>query len=131
MDSEARQTRLRRREQEPEEEEEQPPLDDDLGADDAEADGDDEEITRCICRKQEYPGAPIPINESSRNYSPKETSPNGGTDVGGDMFIQCDGCKVWQHGGCVGIMNESMSPEEYYCEECRKDLHKIMTGARG
>jgi hypothetical protein len=43
----------------------------------------------------------------------------------GSMFIQCDSCKVWQHGGCVGIMDEEMSPDEYFCEECRKDLHRI------
>lgn len=51
-------------------------------------------------------------------------------DAGG-LFIQCDVCKVWQHGGCVGIMEESKSPEEYFCEQCRKDLHKITTSANG
>ena len=51
-------------------------------------------------------------------------------DAGG-LFIQCDVCKVWQHGGCVGIMDEAMSPEEYFCEQCRKDLHKIATSVTG
>lgn len=49
----------------------------------------------------------------------------------GSMFIQCDSCKVWQHGGCVGIMDEDMSPDEYFCEECRKDLHRIRGESNG
>lgn len=129
MDSaepETRQTRQRRREQEPLEEEQQL-VDDDAVAEE----GDDEEITRCLCRRQEYPGAPIPLQEANKNYSPKDAQAAGSPELAGDMFIQCDGCKVWQHGGCVGIMNESMSPEEYFCEECRKDLHKVFTSARG
>jgi hypothetical protein len=28
-------------------------------------------------------------------------------------------------------MNEDTSPEEYFCEECRKDLHKIFTAPNG
>ena len=51
-------------------------------------------------------------------------------DAGG-LFIQCDICKVWQHGGCVGIMDQAMSPEEYFCEECRSDLHQIISTANG
>lgn len=39
------------------------------------------------------------------------------------MMIQCDTCKVWQHGSCVGIMDERDCPETYYCERCRPDLH--------
>ena len=128
LEPEARQTRLRRREQEPTEEEIPLPMDDDV---DAEEGGEDEEITRCLCRRQEYPGAPIPINESSRNFSPSATASVDGPDAAGDMFIQCDACKVWQHGGCVGIMSEAMSPDEYFCELCKKDLHKVMTGAKG
>ena len=54
----------------------------------------------------------------------------GAEDTGG-MFIQCDTCKVWQHGGCVGILNEEMSPEEYFCEQCRKELHKLATTSKG
>jgi hypothetical protein len=53
------------------------------------------------------------------------------TDDVGSMFIQCDSCKVWQHGGCVGIMDEETSPDDYFCEECRKDLHKVRDEANG
>jgi hypothetical protein len=28
-------------------------------------------------------------------------------------------------------MNEDTSPEEYFCEECRKDLHRIFTAPNG
>jgi hypothetical protein len=31
----------------------------------------------------------------------------------------------------VGIMSEDASPDEYFCEQCRKDLHKIYTAANG
>lgn len=52
-------------------------------------------------------------------------------DEPGSLFIQCDKCQVWQHGGCVGIMDEASCPDEYFCEECRKDLHKIITHSNG
>ena len=47
LEPEARQTRLRRREQEPMEEEVPLPVEDDV---EAEEGGEDEEITRCLCR---------------------------------------------------------------------------------
>jgi hypothetical protein len=28
-------------------------------------------------------------------------------------------------------MQEEASPDEYFCEECRKDLHKVMTSSKG
>jgi hypothetical protein len=28
-------------------------------------------------------------------------------------------------------MDEAASPDEYFCEECRKDLHKVMTSPKG
>lgn len=127
-DTEARQTRQRRREQEPHTEEQQKIGDDNTMED---GDGEEEDVTRCVCRRLEYPGPPIPVNEASRNCSLKDLTSPVSAEAAGELFIQCDGCKVWQHGGCVGIMNESMSPEEYYCEECKKDLHKVMVGIRG
>ena len=100
--------------------------------DDAE---EEEEITRCICGQIEYPGLPGPTFEllkqraKERGGSPsaQEISPE---EVGG-MFIQCDVCKVWQHGGCVGILNDQSVPDEYFCELCRKDLHKVATAPSG
>ncbi|CAG8472873.1 13548_t:CDS:10 [Ambispora leptoticha] len=31
--------------------------------------------------------------------------------------IQCDKCKIWQHGACVNV-DRNKVPEEYLCEEC-------------
>ncbi|EED17509.1 transcriptional regulator (Cti6), putative [Talaromyces stipitatus ATCC 10500] len=105
-----------------------------------EEENDDEEITRCLCGQQEYPGLP----PSRRSATGRHRQQAGGKDNTlakdeadplsddiGSMFIQCDSCKVWQHGGCVGIMDEAMSPDEYFCEECRKDLHKITAESNG
>ncbi|KAK0342270.1 Histone deacetylase complex subunit [Friedmanniomyces endolithicus] len=84
--------------------------------------GDEEDITRCICGQQEYPGPPL-----SEAFSGVDAQ---GDDAGG-LFIQCDGCSVWQHGGCVGIIEESQSPEKYYCEVCRPKLHNQHMDSRG
>ncbi|RDW72474.1 putative transcriptional regulator (Cti6) [Aspergillus mulundensis] len=104
---------------------------------------DEEEITRCLCGQQEYPGLPPSRREAlGRNGARggiKDENPmifsldssDLMSDDIGSMFIQCDSCKVWQHGGCVGIMDEAMSPDEYFCEECRKDLHRIKSETNG
>jgi hypothetical protein len=94
-------------------------LDDDMAEED--------EVTRCVCGYQEYPGMPSDAVKSGS----VPTDPDVQADDLGGLFIQCDICKVWQHGGCVGIMQEEASPDEYFCEECRKDLHKVMTSPKG
>ncbi|KAL2868513.1 putative transcriptional regulator (Cti6) [Aspergillus lucknowensis] len=111
--------------------------------DDEEEDEEEEEITRCLCGQQDYPGLPPSRREvlgrnGARGVIKDESSVNISTDSSdslsddiGSMFIQCDSCKVWQHGGCVGIMDEAMSPDEYFCEECRKDLHQIRSERNG
>ncbi|KAI4109441.1 MAG: hypothetical protein L6R37_000598 [Teloschistes peruensis] len=98
---------------------------------------DEEEITRCVCGQQDYPGLPIaasdPTKTASKAHGTHDDTSSPATlqeDTGG-LFIQCDSCKVWQHGGCVGIMNEPMTPDEYFCEQCRKDLHSITSTANG
>jgi hypothetical protein len=52
-------------------------------------------------------------------------------DDRGGLFIQCDDCQVWQHGGCVSIMEESAVPDNYYCEECKPDLHELLRSING
>ncbi|KAK8155947.1 hypothetical protein IWX90DRAFT_54381 [Phyllosticta citrichinensis] len=103
------------------EEDEAAKMDEDL---DEEVGDDEEETTRCICGYQEYPGPP------SDDEHLAVGSDLQAEDVGG-LFIQCDKCKVWQHGGCVGIMEEKAVPENYFCEECRKDLHKLLSSPKG
>jgi hypothetical protein len=88
---------------------------------------EEDEVTRCVCGFQDYPGLSSDAAKSSAAL-PDTEAPSD--DLGG-LFIQCDICKVWQHGGCVGIMQEEASPDEYFCEECRKDLHKVMTSPKG
>ncbi|KAF2114173.1 hypothetical protein BDV96DRAFT_110938 [Lophiotrema nucula] len=102
-------------------------LEDELDDDIAE----EEEVTRCICGQQEYPGPPSDTGKSRSGQSASMADADPPNDDAGGLFIQCDICKVWQHGGCVGIMDEAASPDEYFCEECRKDLHKVMTSAKG
>ena len=97
--------------------------------DDENEDEIEEEITRCICGNQEYPG--LPDSDPPKTLSKGESDPATLAEDTTGWFIQCDTCKVWQHGGCVGIMDEVTSPEEYFCEQCRKDLHKITTTANG
>ncbi|KAL5334350.1 hypothetical protein BJX70DRAFT_402645 [Aspergillus crustosus] len=113
------------------------------GEDDDVDEEDEEEITRCLCGQQDYPGLPLSRKEAlgrngGRAGIKDEVPLNISTDSSdllsddiGSMFIQCDSCKVWQHGGCVGIMDEAMSPDEYFCEECRKDLHRIRSEQNG
>ncbi|OXV11972.1 hypothetical protein Egran_00265 [Elaphomyces granulatus] len=107
------------------------------GDEEEDEDGEEEEITRCICGQQDYPGLP-PSRRLDKSVIKDDPGVNTSTDTSdlvpdevGSMFIQCDSCKVWQHGGCVGIMDEAMSPDEYFCEECRKDLHRITNESNG
>jgi len=114
--------------------------DDDAPQEDDEDDleDDEEEITRCLCGQQDYPGLPPSRREALGRGAIKLESVQVPLDPSdplsdeiGSMFIQCDLCKVWQHGGCVGIMDEATSPDEYFCEECRKYLHKIKDEPNG
>jgi hypothetical protein len=102
---------------------------------DADAEDDDGETTRCICGSQEYPGPPMDTATSSSSHRGSRTDAATGNDgqneEPGSLFIQCDTCEVWQHGGCVGIMTESVSPENYFCEQCRPELHRLMKNATG
>lgn len=101
-------------------------------------DGDlqeEDEAVRCVCGNDEYQGPP-PFDEDSKHgfKHALDLDPFFSADVTDDtagLFVQCDICKVWQHGGCVGIMTEESSPDEYFCEQCRQDLHKLWTASNG
>lgn len=93
---------------------------------------EDEETTRCVCGHQDYPGLPVePTNRPSRPLGTSSTDPDSTAHEPGELFIQCDNCKVWQHGGCVGILDEQGSPENYFCEECRPELHQMLKSLAG
>ena len=91
----------------------------------------EEEITRCICANQEYLGLPVSPNDNGKGSSKDDSDPAVFTEDATGWFIQCDKCHVWQHGGCVGLLDEATSPEEYYCEQCHPDMHKITMTANG
>nr|KAF6472077.1 PHD finger protein 20 [Molossus molossus] len=60
---------------------------------DEEFDGDDRydfEVVRCICEVQEE----------------------------NDFMIQCEECQCWQHGVCMGLLEENV-PEKYTCYVCQ------------
>ncbi|KAJ3775060.1 hypothetical protein EV361DRAFT_814641 [Lentinula raphanica] len=65
--------------------------------------GEEEEeggITRCICGST-------------------EDDPDAG-----EFMVQCETCKVWQHGLCMGFESEDQLHDgDYYCELCRPDMH--------
>ncbi|KAI4160003.1 MAG: hypothetical protein LQ342_006131 [Letrouitia transgressa] len=40
-------------------------------------------------------------------------------------MVVCDSCEAWQHNECMEISeNDDELPEQYFCEQCRPDLHK-------
>ncbi|KAI0467416.1 hypothetical protein F4859DRAFT_242786 [Xylaria cf. heliscus] len=98
---------------------------------------EDDESVRCICGHDEYPGPP-PFDEDSK-HGVKDAIDHDRifaieiTDELAGFFVQCEICNTWQHGACVGFTTEESNPEdvEYYCEQCRKDLHKIYTASNG
>ncbi|PFH59198.1 hypothetical protein XA68_12682 [Ophiocordyceps unilateralis] len=87
---------------------------------------EEDEAVRCICGSEDYPGRPPVEGPDADFFAGIELT----EDVTG-FFVQCDICKVWQHGACVGIFSAESSPDEYFCEQCRKDLHKIHAASNG
>lgn len=105
------------------------------GADDNENDNGDEEdseAVRCLCGSEDYPGPPVLDDGDIKDgiEEPIVTVAEMNEDAAG-FFLQCDNCHVWQHGFCVSIMSEDQSPEEYFCEECRPDFHKVLADKNG
>ena len=94
-----------------------------------EENAEEEDETRCICGQMEYPGLPFTNNDEQRVKTQPGSDPLSEDSTG--WCIQCDECQVWQHGGCVGILDEAQSPEKYFCEQCRKDLHEISQDLKG
>jgi hypothetical protein len=117
-----------------------PPSDEDdpPGADAREDDlQEDDESVRCICGHDEYPGPP-PFDPDSK-YGLKdvvEFERIFGIEITDEMagnFVQCETCNSWQHSACVGFTTEDSTPDdvEYFCEQCRKDFHKVYTASNG
>ncbi|KAI0645822.1 hypothetical protein C8Q79DRAFT_1010722 [Trametes meyenii] len=69
-----------------------------IGDDTAAENGEDEEesgITRCICEDEGEQG---------------------------EFMAQCEECKAWQHGVCMGYADAELVPQHYFCEQCRPQL---------
>ncbi|EJD52500.1 hypothetical protein AURDEDRAFT_111172 [Auricularia subglabra TFB-10046 SS5] len=98
------------KEREREKEKERTPADEPEAAPEDEDEDDSE--TRCPCgHSGSFPPAWL-VALSAR------------PDPDVSFMIQCDRCRVWQHGVCVGILCEEEAPKDsYFCEECRPDLH--------
>ena len=97
--------------------------------DENEEENEEEEETRCVCGQLEYPGLPVIHKEASKDGSQIDSDPTPEDTTG--WFIQCDECQVWQHGGCIGILDETQNPDKYFCEECHPDLHRISKDING
>lgn len=39
-------------------------------------------------------------------------------------MICCDSCAAWQHNECMEIPDKLPEGEQYFCEQCRPDLHE-------
>ncbi|CUM65734.1 uncharacterized protein PRCAT00003382001 [Priceomyces carsonii] len=78
---------------------------------------EEEEITRCICGRDEI--STQNINQQLASFLQSEYS----IKIDQGLFIQCDKCSVWQHGYCVGLFTNDDVPEKYWCELCKPDLH--------
>ncbi|ORY89694.1 hypothetical protein BCR35DRAFT_156736 [Leucosporidium creatinivorum] len=59
---------------------------------------EDDGVTRCVCDEDN-------------------------DDLSSGLMIECDTCKCWQHGPCVGLWNEKDCPDRYFCELCRPSWH--------
>ena len=88
------------------------------GAADA-AEDEEQGITRCVCGST---GAPLNVFSSpsiSLYIRQGEDDPDAG-----EFMVQCETCKVWQHGLCMGYQSEDqVHDDDYYCELCRPELH--------
>lgn len=96
------------------------PADDNDNDEDA---GGEDEITRCICGYMEYPG--LPSSDAFKHI------PSSQVEDAGALFISCDGCDTWQHGGCVGILEEGLVPEQYFCHLCQPKMHARRVDSKG
>ena len=78
-------------------------------------------ITRCVCGStgalSYTPPSPLSFIHGSVIL---EDDPDAG-----EFMVQCEMCKVWQHGLCMGYQSEDqVHDEDYYCELCKPEMHQ-------
>lgn len=77
-------------------------------------------ITRCVCGSS---GALSKRTFLFASCSCRPCSVEDDPDAG-EFMVQCETCKVWQHGLCMGYQSEEqVHDDDYYCEICRPELH--------
>ncbi len=81
---------------------------------------EDGSFTRCVCGST---GAGKPSLLIAVCHIDDLTSPTEDEEEQFGFWIQCDTCKAWQHGQCVGFARLENAPANYFCEQCRPDLH--------
>ncbi|CAX41250.1 histone deacetylase complex subunit, putative [Candida dubliniensis CD36] len=83
-------------------------------------DGEEDEITRCICGQDELTNDSI--NPELSTFLKKTYK----IEIDQGLFIQCEKCSVWQHGYCVGLFESQDVPDEYWCESCKPEFHILV-----
>ena len=100
-----------------------------LPVDDPEEEDGENDVTRCVCGSEVYPGSPFAKERAKERSASKGGDPALIPDC---VFIQCDSCQVWQHGPCVGMPDDSGADSvEYFCEQCKPELHKVSKNSSG
>jgi hypothetical protein len=82
---------------------------------------EEDERLRCVCGQTDYSG-PLDFPGPLRMETLEDTD---------ELFVQCDTCRVWQHGSCVGVFSTAAVTDGYFCELCRRDLHVLATSHNG
>ena len=82
---------------------------------------EEDEAVRCLCGSEDYPGRPPVEGPDVEFFAAIELT----EDVTG-FFVQCDICKVWQHGACVGIFSAESSPKSIFVSSAARIFTRFM-----
>lgn len=97
-------------EPEPEPELEQGDQQDDDDQDDDDDEGGDGGVTRCVCQEdsESIRLARARTRVTWRGRQLTSHAPPAADEMSSGLMIQCDMCKCWQHGPCVGLWNDKV-----------------------
>ncbi|CEQ42017.1 SPOSA6832_03779, partial [Sporobolomyces salmonicolor] len=86
-------------------------------------DGGDGGVTRCVCGDDSELLSLLLGGVRAGNELTFGLSCPTDEEMSSGLMIQCDTCKCWQHGPCVGLWEEKECPNRYFCELCKPNLH--------
>ncbi|KAM0670392.1 hypothetical protein ACQRIU_000787 [Beauveria bassiana] len=72
---------------------------------------EEDEAVRCICGSEDYPGRPPVDGPDADLFASVDLTAE---DVTG-FFVQCDVCKVWQHGASLLRITDKDIRNTYLC----------------